>query len=103
MIRRPPRSTLFPYTTLFRSGVGQQAAVMAFAVHQHEAAGVPQLVAEVAVALAALAVEVDGAAQRGQGREGEAQRVGAVGGNALGEFLLRVLAHLGRRSEERRV
>src|SRR3712207_8036333 len=29
MIRRPPRSTLFPYTTLFRSGravVGQQLA-----------------------------------------------------------------------------
>src|SRR5258707_9404892 len=23
MIRRPPRSTLFPYTTLFRSGVDQ--------------------------------------------------------------------------------
>src|SRR4051794_41221624 len=23
MIRRPPRSTLFPYTTLFRSGEGQ--------------------------------------------------------------------------------
>src|SRR3989454_7296654 len=23
MIRRPPRSTLFPYTTLFRSGRGQ--------------------------------------------------------------------------------
>src|SRR5256885_12083284 len=33
MIRRPPRSTLFPYTTLFRSGVetmlGQTAAVIA--------------------------------------------------------------------------
>src|SRR2546425_5105385 len=30
MIRRPPRSTLFPYTTLFRSGlagVGQRAGV----------------------------------------------------------------------------
>src|ERR1041384_5075007 len=27
MIRRPPRSTLFPYTTLFRSVVGQQARV----------------------------------------------------------------------------
>src|SRR5256885_15269018 len=28
MIRRPPRSTLFPYTTLFRSGhIGGQAAV----------------------------------------------------------------------------
>src|SRR5690554_5219417 len=24
MIRRPPRSTLFPYTTLFRSGIGHQ-------------------------------------------------------------------------------
>src|SRR2546427_5834688 len=26
MIRRPPRSTLFPYTTLFRSGGGRGAA-----------------------------------------------------------------------------
>src|SRR3712207_7003901 len=25
MIRRPPRSTLFPYTTLFRSGPGDRA------------------------------------------------------------------------------
>src|SRR2546430_9791732 len=25
MIRRPPRSTLFPYTTLFRSSVGARA------------------------------------------------------------------------------
>src|SRR3712207_8625595 len=30
MIRRPPRSTLFPYTTLFRSaGVGAGAALVA--------------------------------------------------------------------------
>src|SRR2546422_5296150 len=28
MIRRPPRSTLFPYTTLFRSGLGQRGAVL---------------------------------------------------------------------------
>src|SRR2546430_12386840 len=28
MIRRPPRSTLFPYTTLFRSGAGDPAARM---------------------------------------------------------------------------
>src|SRR5258708_11777981 len=27
MIRRPPRSTLFPYTTLFRSGMYQQSVV----------------------------------------------------------------------------
>src|SRR3712207_7106898 len=26
MIRRPPRSTLFPYTTLFRSGQGKSPA-----------------------------------------------------------------------------
>src|SRR3712207_7509091 len=25
MIRRPPRSTLFPYTTLFRSGLNEKA------------------------------------------------------------------------------
>src|SRR5258707_11891594 len=27
MIRRPPRSTLFPYTTLFRSGLGNPQLV----------------------------------------------------------------------------
>src|SRR5687768_17942681 len=27
MIRRPPRSTLFPYTTLFRSGLGKYAVM----------------------------------------------------------------------------
>src|SRR2546422_6855520 len=30
MIRRPPRSTLFPYTTLFRSGVDRCAVVFDF-------------------------------------------------------------------------
>src|SRR3712207_8868204 len=34
MIRRPPRSTLFPYTTLFRSARGPHAAADA---HGHEA------------------------------------------------------------------
>src|SRR2546429_5034836 len=29
MIRRPPRSTLFPYTTLFRSGLPARAATAA--------------------------------------------------------------------------
>src|SRR5256885_7190960 len=28
MIRRPPRSTLFPYTTLFRSGVEDQVRLV---------------------------------------------------------------------------
>src|SRR2546429_993579 len=31
MIRRPPRSTLFPYTTLFRSRVGRR--LVSLAVH----------------------------------------------------------------------
>src|SRR3712207_3976463 len=38
MIRRPPRSTLFPYTTLFRSAGGVAAAVGA-AAGQEERAG----------------------------------------------------------------
>src|SRR3712207_2951060 len=29
MIRRPPRSTLFPYTTLFRSNLSKEAHVLA--------------------------------------------------------------------------
>src|SRR3712207_8642838 len=33
MIRRPPRSTLFPYTTLFRSGTGAITALMALVIH----------------------------------------------------------------------
>src|SRR5256886_12019824 len=32
MIRRPPRSTLFPYTTLFRSQLDAAAQVIAFVV-----------------------------------------------------------------------
>src|SRR2546427_4500533 len=35
MIRRPPRSTLFPYTTLFRSGA---CLVLGMVVPQHAAA-----------------------------------------------------------------
>src|SRR5688572_31877929 len=37
MIRRPPRSTLFPYTTLFRSSVSPQSAD-ADSIHALEAA-----------------------------------------------------------------
>src|SRR3712207_7810158 len=36
MIRRPPRSTLFPYTTLFRSGIGDGGFVEVEVVTQHE-------------------------------------------------------------------
>src|SRR2546427_2292767 len=33
MIRRPPRSTLFPYTTLFRSSVHRLAALVVHRAH----------------------------------------------------------------------
>ena len=70
----------------------------AFAVHQGETRGVPQLVAEVLVALGAIQVELDVAAVRGQRGEGEAQGIGAEGGNAVREFLARgffdLLGHL---------
>src|SRR5256885_4029485 len=39
MIRRPPRSTLFPYTTLFRSLLEHGGLQLAVAVDQREAAG----------------------------------------------------------------
>src|SRR3712207_9028850 len=35
MIRRPPRSTLFPYTTLFRSGLGLLTKVAALELAEH--------------------------------------------------------------------
>src|SRR2546421_8535235 len=40
MIRRPPRSTLFPYTTLFRSGPSHVATAERWAVAARERAGV---------------------------------------------------------------
>src|SRR5688572_31270740 len=41
MIRRPPRSTLFPYTTLFRSHVLQMR--MCFRVAPHRRSGMPHV------------------------------------------------------------
>src|SRR3712207_7177506 len=39
MIRRPPRSTLFPYTTLFRSGLQGQSPDRRFALRLHRVRG----------------------------------------------------------------
>src|SRR3712207_8165749 len=45
MIRRPPRSTLFPYTTLFRSGLhGQRGAQRGVAVEGLVGGQPPRLV-----------------------------------------------------------
>src|SRR3712207_8874084 len=40
MIRRPPRSTLFPYTTLFRSGRGGKDGHVAWRPRDRRAGGV---------------------------------------------------------------
>src|SRR5690349_22073443 len=52
MIRRPPRSTLFPYTTLFRSGRREHGLVVGPAgVRRHPGAGtVPHPLRRAAVA-----------------------------------------------------
>ena len=81
----------------FGLGVLGEAAVLALAVHQHEAGRVPELVAEVAVALAALGIEVDVAAEAGERAEREAERVGAEAGDAVRELGGGVLLHARRR------
>src|SRR2546422_9523781 len=43
MIRRPPRSTLFPYTTLFRSRLRRRHPAPECLHHGHRADRVPQL------------------------------------------------------------
>ena len=76
-------------------GVFFQAAILSFAIHQHKAGGIPQFVAEVAIAFAALTVEVNASAERRQGCKGEAQGISTVGRNAVWKFFLRVLFDLG--------
>src|SRR5947207_6096203 len=39
MIRRPPRSTLFPYTTLFRSGVRCRREVVTYGIERRDIYG----------------------------------------------------------------
>src|SRR3712207_7988603 len=55
MIRRPPRSTLFPYTTLFRSQVSQRRG----ALHAGQRAVLGERLAERVAHVAVGAVDVD--------------------------------------------
>src|SRR3712207_8120712 len=61
MIRRPPRSTLFPYTTLFRSEialtVGAEVVPVTAAEHDDAVAAVSHVSHLLAAALAAAAAE----------------------------------------------
>src|SRR3712207_7521070 len=81
MIRRPPRSTLFPYTTLFRSEAGEKLLERAHLIlREHDAA------------LAELA-ELRGA-ERGR------LRVGSASAMVSASPLPQILKELRRRSEE---
>src|SRR6266508_2757903 len=74
MIRRPPRSTLFPYTTLFRSLVDERAHPRGFRLDP------PHRLGEVVgVGAGAAAEQLGVAADRGERR---AQLVGGVGDEA---------------------
>src|SRR3712207_339673 len=58
MIRRPPRSTLFPYTTLFRSLRDRAAGSRELGAALECAAEVPLAIAEAACDVGLLAAEV---------------------------------------------
>src|SRR3712207_8492206 len=60
MIRRPPRSTLFPYTTLFRSAGGNPTQVTGAMVTEHAKAGSPEAVVLFEGTAEAVAVGVGG-------------------------------------------
>src|SRR5256886_12940586 len=107
MIRRPPRSTLFPYTTLFRSAVasglvegagppGHHVAVDVHRIHGihdgDDAVGSEDLLDVGAVALAAVADEDLVGAHR------DAALAVVTGGDQLGE---EVVARLGAVPSER--
>src|SRR2546426_117189 len=93
MIRRPPRSTLFPYTTLFRSlavGRAVRRPVVTGLVGEGVAGG---LAAVVAVAEGAVGVE-------GHAAVGRAADLLRRDGVALGVRVVR--EHAGRRAVEHR-
>src|SRR3712207_6961087 len=50
MIRRPPRSTLFPYTTLFRSDEGGSDIIVPARIDEATAARVQQLAVDAFIA-----------------------------------------------------
>src|SRR3989449_4179316 len=82
MIRRPPRSTLFPYTTLFRSGLVNLIAGQEVAPEFLQGAVTPQALAETILPL----LDPAGAPARRQ-RPGLAPgrgRLGPPGGAARG-------------------
>src|SRR5256885_12086876 len=59
MIRRPPRSTLFPYTTLFRSARAGRVLADLVLLHQHRVLGL-ELLGGAVVGVAVIDADGDG-------------------------------------------
>src|SRR2546429_9573919 len=87
MIRRPPRSTLFPYTTLFRSSALNPAAVLLAPVVRLESAPVPSAVFWLGRPPSAALAVGENARQASAIRTGRPQRAGV--GVSLIIFVLR--------------
>src|SRR5256885_15046016 len=115
MIRRPPRSTLFPYTTLFRSPrLLDDEAGEEHAAHRVLASGgaaaLAVFVLGILVATALLGLGLVAVAQRGRdfvehvgGQALLALALEQILGRALGHQHQDAVADAGQRSEERRV
>src|SRR3989475_9041590 len=93
MIRRPPRSTLFPYTTLFRSGLGPLRLVRAREAAHHvpprvqdlERHGAGRSMREVVIENRAVGGVLPRRLVGGQGRIGVLVPPHAYGGGRPGE------------------
>ena len=68
-----------------QAGLPGSRQILALGVHQHEPRRVPELVAEIAVALGAGEVKAHVPAGGRQGAKGEAQGIGAIGRDAAGK------------------
>src|SRR2546422_7871710 len=96
MIRRPPRSTLFPYTTLFRSDPYESVARVPVALRARQARTLfhhEPTQAHVTLVGQPLAVPPDAVGGVRLGERGEAERLeDLVGGALAGLLLVRVRA-----------
>src|SRR5260370_42228457 len=88
MIRRPPRSTLFPYTTLFRSGRGELDLLIVHEMFLTETAKVADIVFP-----AASAYEKDGTVTNTSGEIQMLHKGAEVMGPRSDFDLLRILSH----------
>src|SRR3712207_9524766 len=98
MIRRPPRSTLFPYTTLFRSDVlGEPVGEVPDVERDAQLVGDPAGVVRVLDAAAAAGAAAQGLPVRGEREVDAGDVVPGVDGEGGGDRGVHAPAHRGDR------